>query len=467
MSKPSAHAANKAIDSVQARLTEYAIQLRYEDLAPQAIRAARMCLIDTLGALICGFFGEPCRIARDLAAQMPDDAGVSVIGTRMKCTPDMAAFVNATTARFAELTDIYHWPGSSVAHPSDILTPVLAAAEHAHASGRDLITSIVLAYEVCLQVACAFRNDGFDNTNFGLLGTAAGAGKVLGLSADQLAHCLSMAVVPNNILKQARRGQKTMFKAVASGQAARAGVFAALLARAGMEGPHLPFEGKAGWIAHVAGGRFTLGALGGGDVPYKILGTRIKNRPAAGPSIASILAAEKLAPLNIDDIHEIIVEVHKLAKSNTAPGERPWPLGSREDADHSTPYLVAATLRDGTVTLSTFDDAHLSNPELRALTQKVEIVVNDDFTRAYESVPQEHHSRVTVVTNSGERLVAAAGGDADDLSAPRTEKQIEEKFRSLTEDYLGTKQVSRILERLWSLDDIADVGVIAPMFTLA
>ena len=65
------------------------------------------------------------------------------------------------------------------------------------------------------------------------------------------------------------------------------------------------------------------------------------------------------------------------------------------------------------------------------------------------------------------RLVAAAGGDADDLSAPRTEKQIEEKFRSLTEDYLGAKQVSRILERLWSLDDIADVGVIAPMFTLA
>jgi 2-methylcitrate dehydratase len=467
MNKPSEVSAGRAVDSVQVRIADYACKLRYEDLTPQAIRAARMCLIDTLGALICGFFGEPCRVARDLAAQMPDRDGVAVIGTRMKCSPDMAAFVNATTARFAELTDIYHWPGSSVAHPSDVLTPVLAAAEHAHASGRDLITSIVLAYEVCLQVACAFRNDAFDNTNFGLVGTAAGAGKVLGLSNEQLAHCISMAVVPNNILKQARRGQKTMFKAVASGQAGRAGVFAALLARAGMEGPHLPFEGKAGWVAHVAGGRFSLGAFGGGDVPYKILGTRIKNRPAAGPAIACILAAEKLAPFNIGDIERIVVEVHKLAKSNTAPGERPWPLESREDADHSTPYLVAATLRDGTVTLGTFDDAHLWNPDLRALTQKVDVVVNDDFTRAYENVPQQHYARVTVVTRRGERLTAAAGGDADDLSAPRTEAQIEEKFRLLTGDFLGAKRAGRILDRLWQLDDMADVGEIAPLLALA
>ena len=252
MNKPEERSVNKAVDSIQQRLTDYACALNYDGLSPEAIHAAKVRIIDTLGALIGGFFGEPCRIARNLAAQMPNPSGATVIGTRMKTTPDMAAFVNATTARYVEMTDIYHWPGSSEGHPSDVVTPVLAAAEHAQVSGREFITSVVLAYEVYLRISDVFHNPGFDHTNFACLGTAVAAGKLLGLSPDQLSHCISMAVVPNIILRQVRTGHLSMFKAAAAGQAGRAGVFAALLARAGMEGPHLPFEGKAGWCDHVA-----------------------------------------------------------------------------------------------------------------------------------------------------------------------------------------------------------------------
>ncbi len=456
----------KAVDSIQARITDYTCRLSYSALPADVVHAAKKCTIDTLGALISGFFGEPCMIARNVAAQMPDSAGVMVVGTRMKCAPDLAAFVNATTSRYAELTDMYHLPGSSVSHPSDAILPVLAAAEHVCANGRDFITSVVAAYEIGLQMAHVFKNDGFDNTNLGCIGSAVGAGKVLNLTPEQFAHCISMAIVPNNVLKQARRGQKTMFKAVASGQAGRAAVFAALLARDGMEGPHLPFKGKAGWCDHVAGNRFTLGDMGGGATRFKILDTRIKNRPAAGPSIASILAAEKLAPLDISKIASITVEMHQLAKSNTAAGERPWPMETREDADHCTPYLVAATLRDGTVTLATFDDAHIRNPELYALTQKVDVVVNDEFTYGYEHLPQVHRSRVTVEMADGRRLSAEAGGDEDDMSTPRSDKQIEEKFRSLTEDYLGSRRVSHVLDRLWHLDEMKDVSAIAEDFVI-
>ena len=455
------------VDSIQKAITEYASWIDYKALSPQAIHSAKAGTIDTLGALICGFFGEPCQIARDLAATMPNPAGATVIGTRFKCAPDIAAFVNGTTARYAELTDIYHPPGSAVAHPSDTLTPILAAAEYAQASGKDFITAVVLGYEVCLQMAHVFRNEAFDNTNLGCIGSAVGSAKVLSLTPEQLSHCISMAVVPNNVLKQARRGQKTMFKAVAAGQAGRAGVFAALLARAGMEGPHLPFEGKAGWCDHVGGGRFTLGAMGGENMPFKITQTRIKNRPAAGPAIAAILAAEKLAPLDIANIRNIVIEVHQLAKNNTAPGERPWPLGSREDADHSTPFLIAATLRDRTVTLRTFDEAHLTDPGLRELMQKVDVVVNPEFTRAYETLPQQHRARLTVTTADGKQHVAEAGGDEDDLAAPRTDAQIERKFREMTEGYLGATRVTRLLETLWNLEEIRDVAHIAPEFRLA
>ena len=110
MNKPIEHSVNKAVDSIQQQLTSYACSLNYESLSPEAIHAAKVRIIDVLGALIGGFFGEPCRIGRNLAAQMPNPGGATVIGTRMKTTPDMAAFVNATTARYAELIDSYHWP---------------------------------------------------------------------------------------------------------------------------------------------------------------------------------------------------------------------------------------------------------------------------------------------------------------------------------------------------------------------
>src|SRR5258705_1218786 len=103
-----------------------------------------------------------------------------------------------------------------------------------------------------------------------------------------------------------------MFKAAVSGQAGRAGVFAALLAQAGMEGPHLPFEGKAGWCEHVAHKRLSLATMGGNGTPFKILDTRIKHRTAGGNTISSLLAAEKVAPLkNLKEVQQVTVEVYK------------------------------------------------------------------------------------------------------------------------------------------------------------
>src|SRR5262245_26132453 len=96
----------KPVDSIQQRLATYACELRYEHLPPEVIHAVKVRVIDTLGALIGGFHGEPSRIARDIAAQMPDPGGATIIGTRWKTTPDMAAFANAIAARYVEMNDV-------------------------------------------------------------------------------------------------------------------------------------------------------------------------------------------------------------------------------------------------------------------------------------------------------------------------------------------------------------------------
>ncbi len=454
-------AAGTTVDSIQQRLVDYTCRLRDDALPPEAIHAAKVRVIDTLAALIGGFHGEPCRIARGMAARVPDPGGATMIGTSLKTTPDMAAFVNGTTARYVEMNDVYHWPGSSGGHPSDVLMPILAVAEHTRAGGRDFITAVVLGYEIYLRLSDAVQTEAFDCANFACLGTAAAAGKLLGLSADQLAHCISMAAVSNNILRQVRTGHLSMWKAVAAGHAGRSGVFAALLAREGMDGPHLPFEGKAGWCRHVAGQAFSLDVMGGDGHPFKVQDTMIKPRASCASTISSILAAEKVAPSlrnRIAEVERVTVEVYERAKVGMGTGEHHWNPDSRETADHSIPYVVAAALMDGTVTPRQFDDDHRSNPELRALLGKIEVVANADFTQAYERLPVEHRTRVNVVTRRGERFVGESGGDQGDLSNTMSDAQIAEKFLGLSEEFLGARRAKVILDRLWSLEDLKDVA---------
>src|SRR5262249_443927 len=153
--------------------------------------------------------------------------------------------------------------------------PVLAAAEHARSTGRELITAIVLAYEIYLRFCDEFDNWGYDSTTFSGLATSIASGKLLRLSSAQLAHSVRLAGVTNNMLRQVRGGHQAMFKAAGAGQAGRTGLFAALLARAGMDSPDLPFGGESGWCDHIGMKRFDLATLGGRDRPYKILDSSI------------------------------------------------------------------------------------------------------------------------------------------------------------------------------------------------
>jgi 2-methylcitrate dehydratase len=301
------------------------------------------------------------------------------------------------------------------------------------------------------------------------MGAALGAGKLLGLSDDELAECLSMAVVPNNALNQARTGHLSMWKAVAAGQAGRAGVFAALLAQAGMKGPHAPFEGKAGWCNHVARKSFSLDTFGGRGTPFKIGDTLIKPRASCATTISSILAAEKAGATiaDVGAIEKVTVEVYERAKTGMGTGEHHWNPDSRETADHSIPYVVAASIIEKRLTPSSFGDARLWSPELRALLPKIEVVTNDEFTAAYERLPLRHCTRVSVTLRGGERLVGEAGGDKGDLSQAKTDAEIEDKFRALSEGVLGAKRVDAVLDALWNLDSADDVSRIQPLLVFA
>lgn len=464
----SEQSAGKAVDGLQQRITQYASGFSYDMLTPEAIHAAKLRVVDSLGVLMGGFFTEGSAMARKVAATMPQRDGATIIGTRAKTTLDMAAFVNGTTARYIEMSDTYHWPKSAGGHPSDMIMAILAVAEHVGASGKDVISNLVLAYEIYLRISNEFHHQDFDHVMFCCLGSAIAAARLFKLTPEQMSHCVSMAIVPNASLRQARMGQQTMWRAAATGQAARAGVFAATLARAGMEGPHLPFEGKAGWCDHVARKRFALETLGGGGVPFKILDTRLKFRASSGVTQAPVMAAEKLGALgDLKSIERIEVEVNQKAMAISGAGEENTNPGSREAADHSIPFLVASTLKDGTVTHRSFNDANLWNPSVRALMKKITVRANDDFTRAGEQAPVENCARVTVFGGNGDKRV----GEYSSAKAAKSAKgdqdaMVADKFRSLCEDYLGARRVKSNLDRLSNLEAVTNVATLIDDFVI-
>lgn len=460
-------ASDRKLDRLQRRLADYSAALSYESLPASAVHAAKVRVIDTLAALAGGYDGEPCAIARRMAARTPMADGATVYGTAMRTTPEMAAFANGTAARYVELNDVYHWPGSAGGHPSDVIMPLLGVAEHADAGGRDVLAAVVLAYEIYLRLSDAIGRTAFDCANFACLGIAAGSAKLLGLTSAQIGASLSMAAVPNNILRQVRTGHLSMWKAVTAGHAGKAGVFAALLARDGMNAPFLPFEGKSGWLAHIAGKPVSLEVMGGPGTPYKIEDTLIKPRSSCATTISSILAAEKVAPAvmkRLDEVEQVTVETYERAKIGMGTGEHHWEPDSRETADHSIPYVVAAALMDGTVTPRQFDASHLGSPVLRGLLRKIEVVVNDEFTRDYEKVPVVHRSRVNVRLRGGQSASGEAGGDLGDLSQPKSDAQISEKFLGTAGGFLGAVRAKTALDRLWALEKLERIAEIPQIF---
>jgi len=163
-------------------------------------------------------------------------------------------------------------------HPSDAIAAVLSPAEVVHADGKAVLTAIVLAYEVFCRLcdAVCVRDHGFDHVTLGVLASAMGAAKIMGLSREHTAQALNLALAPNLALYQTRIGDVSLWKGCAFANASRNAVFAVQLAAMGMTGPAPVFAGAGGFFRALSEAPFTLAPCGGPTTPFKILECTIK-----------------------------------------------------------------------------------------------------------------------------------------------------------------------------------------------
>jgi 2-methylcitrate dehydratase len=443
------------MDKTTLRLAEYVAALTIDQMSKSAMHETKRRLIDSIGCAIGGYASEPASIARSMAAEHGGQPSARVLGSGTMTSMEMAAFANAVMVRYLDCNDTYVSKGSG--HPSDMMSACLAVADARHASGGDTLLAIAAAYEVFTALAdvVALRSRGWDQGVFVVLGSAAGAAKLLELTAEQTANALAIAVSSNIPTRQTRAGELSMWKGCATAAAARAGVFSALLAHKGMTGPTAPFEGRHGVWEQVTG-EFELGRLGADGVPFGITRTNLKFFPSEYHSQAPLwIALELRNKVRVEDIESIDVQTYYTAYSEIGSEPEKWDPRTRETADHSLPYLLALGLTEGRVSADSFDDARLRDPSLRQLMQRIRIAENKDFTREF---PAKLLTRIEVVTRSGQRLTETASYPKGHSQNPMNDRDLESKFADLSGNLLGAAERDALLKALWNVDNAKDVS---------
>lgn len=448
------------------RLVDYALGLKYATIPGQTAREAKRRLIDAFACMLGAFKEPPARIARQAAPQVTAGLRATILGSAAQTTLEAAAFANGTLVRALDYNDTYL--SKEPAHPSDNIAACLAAAEAAGRSGEDFLIAMIAAYEIQCRLCdtASLRAKGWDHVAYGAFSSATAASMLLGLSREEAINAVNIAATISPALRQSRAGELSMWKGCAFANTSRDALFSALLAKDGMTGPSPVFEGEFGF-EKVVSGPIGLSANFGGEKNegFKIDETYIKFYPAEYHSQSAIGAAIDLRA-EIDDalteVDSIVVKTFKAAYEIIGKGAEKWRPKTRETADHSLPFLVAAAILDGNVSLSTFSE-RMDDEALAGFTQRVRVEVDPDMDRMY---PAAIPNRVEVVLKSGKLITGEMIYPKGHPMNPMTDREVEEKFRALSAWALTGKKADEILSRIWELEKMADMKELTRLFII-
>ena len=441
--------------SLAHQLADYACSLRFEDLSKEVVHEVKRRVIDSIGCALGAWNEEPCAIARKVASEFSATNGSTIIGTMHKAPPDWAAFATGCCIRYFDYNDTYL--SKEPAHPSDNISAALAMAESLGANGRELITAIALAYEVQCRLcdAASIRARGWDHVTYGAFSTALACARLMKLDPEKTRHAVNIAGVACAAMRQARVGELSHWKGVAFANAARHGVYSALLARAGMTGPAPIFEGQMGFEKELG---VSLGNVGEKfkGAPAMILNTSIKYWPAEYHSQSAIESALFLRKQigNGVDVKSMTIESHDASVDIIGSEPEKWKPETRETADHSLPYITAIALIDGEVTNKQFEPERFMDPKIWKFLESVKVERNAELSAMY---PGAVANIVHVDLADGRRLTKRVDYPLGHARNPLKDSEVEGKFNALVVPALGENGAKKIIDLAWKLDEARSV----------
>ena len=435
------------------QLSEFVAELRWEDLHPSTIAAAKDVVLDTIGAILAGSrLDENANFAR-MAGDMSGPGKATVIGHPHRARPVWATMVNATAGVSLEMDE-----GSRIGggHPSIHVTPgAIAVGEDLESSGRAVLESVIVGYEVTSRIGSAtqIRPAVHSHGTWGTIGAAAATARLMGFDPAQtkLAMNLAMSMSPANTWTPCIEGATV--RNLYPGRSGFQGIMAAHLSRCGFtavaDGPadlYRTFLGEGFDPDAVVDG---LGAPGEFRIQrnyFKFHACCLYNHPVLD-AVEDLLRESPFAP---DDVERIDVTAPPIAGIMDAPAP-----DNMLAAKFSIPYAVAAAVGYGRTDVSAFQPERVQDAELRELARRVAVLPDDAMSLRRYDYPA---ARVSVQLNDGRVLEAGVTAQRGDFSNPRSRDELLDKFRDLAGPTLGLEKVELVIETAGRLDSLDGIG---------
>jgi len=426
---------------------------------PSEARAvAARAFLDTIGVTYAGAT-EPAARAVQRVVEADGAGPCAIAGTSLRASAGNAALANGTAAHALDYDDMCF---VSLAHPSaPLVAAAWAAAELAGASGRALLDAYIVGFEIEGRLGRAMNPRHYQRgwhctSTLGTIGAAAAASRLLGLDGGSTGHAIAIAASEASGLKE---NFGTMVKPLHAGLAARNGVAAALLARAGMTASSAAIEGPQGFLAAMDSQLAALNEVGADlGTRWEILdtGITVKLYPSCAgthPTLDALLGLKRREHFGADDVEAIEVGVDPIVPTILIY-DRP---STGLEGKFSMPFCAAAAIVRGCVGIDTFEAATLHDPAVAALQARVTMRIDPSLDA---TAPPLTQSRVSVRLRDGRTLTASANGARGYPEQPASAEELATKFLSCASRVLPEPRARQTLAALRAIEDTPDIRVV-------
>jgi 2-methylcitrate dehydratase PrpD len=445
--------------SIVERLARFAAALRYDEIPPEVVRRAGLCLLDLVGVTLAGAREPGARPIAELVGAMGGTPEAALWGFGGRAPAALAALGNGAVGHHLELDD-GHILGH--VHPGASLIPAAFALAEAHGrSGRELVTAIVAGYEILIRIgrglaASAMYDRGYHGPGlFGAFGAAAAAAAILRLDGARAAHALgNCCLAPAATFQAFKEGAAV--KDLYCGWPAMTGTMAAQMAGRGIGGPRELFEGRLGFARAVAERYDLAGMVADLGRTWLLPTAYVKRHSAcsfAHTMIDALLDLPRAGAIPPEEVVRVVVSTHRFAADLDEPAPR-----TVTAAKSSLPFCAALALTRGRALLADFTPEALADPGLCALAARTGIRLDPALDARHAAREQRRPVRVEIVLRSGERLVAEREVARGWPEEPLTAEEVVEKFHTLVEPCAGAARTQRLLETILCLPDLPDVS---------
>ena len=439
-------------------LAQFVENVSFDNLSDEAVNQLKIRLLDSLGTAIGAVEGPPVKALRQMICDFGGNGRTTLIGG-YKTSPERAAFYNSALVRYLDFNDSYLAKGETC-HPSDNIGSILAGAEYAGADGRDFLTALAVAYQVQCRLSdeAPVRDRGFDHTTQGSYSVAAGVSKILNLDPVQTSNALAIAGTALNALRVTRTGALSNWKGLAFPHTAFGGTNAAFLAKYGITGPPAVFEGNKGFMDSIAG-EYSINWSN--EDLERVNRTIIKKYNAeihSQSSIEGILELKRDKGLHAGEIDEVQIGIFDVAYHIIGGGEEgdKTIVRSKEEADHSLQYMVAAALLDGQVMPVQYEQDRIESDDIQSLLKKIKVEPKQEFSDRF---PDEMPVQLTVHLKNGDTHQIEKSDYEGFYTCPMSWETIIDKFEGLAEPYTSAnlrKEITSTVQNFekHSVDDL-------------